>query len=71
MYATETQRWRLRTDVASAGPPCPNLQFRVKMSFLFPKTALEPAENGQIKGNSVYHTHATTLLWAEGPSKPL
>ena len=39
-----------------------------KSAFFLPKTALEPAENGQMKGNSGYSTHATKLPRAEGPS---
>ena len=41
-----TQRWRSGTGIASAGPPFQNLQI-----------TLEPAESGQMKGNSGYSTH--------------
>ena len=68
-YEPETQRWRPGTGVASAGPPFQNLQFRAKISLFLPKTALEPAENGKMKGNSGYSTHATGLPRAEGPSR--
>ena len=58
-YELETQRWRPGTGVASAGPPFRNLQFGAKISLFFlPKTALEPAKNGQMKGKSGYSTHA-------------
>ena len=69
-YEMETQQWRPGTGVASAGPPFPNLQFRAKISLFLPKSALEPAEKGQMKGNSGYSTHAARLLLAEGPSRP-
>ena len=50
-YEPKSQRWRPGTGVASAGPPFQNLQFRAKISLFFlPKTALEPIENGQMKG---------------------
>ena len=39
--------------------------------FFLRKTALEPAENGQMKGNSGYSTRATRLPRAEGPSRAL
>ena len=48
-YELETQWWRPGTGVASAGPPLQNLQFGAKISLSLPKTALEPAENGQMK----------------------
>ena len=70
-YEQETQRWRPGTGVASAGPPFQNLQFRAKISLFLPKTALEPAENGQMKGNSGYSTHAARLPRAERPSRAL
>ena len=50
-----------------------NLQFRAKISLFFfflPKTALEPAENGQ-SGHSGYSTHTARLHRAEGPSRAL
>ena len=49
-YEPETQQWRPGTGVASAGHPFENLQFRAKISLFLSKTALEPAENGQMKG---------------------
>ena len=70
-YEPKTQRWRLGTGVASAGPPFQNLQLRAKISLFPPKTTLEPAENGQMKGNSGYSTHAARLPCAEGPSRAL
>ena len=57
-YEPESQRRRPGTGVASAEPPFQNLQFRANISLFLPKTALEPAENGQMKGNSGYSTHA-------------
>ena len=69
-YEHETQRWRPGTALASAGPPFQNLQFRAKIGRFLPKTALEPAENGQMKGNSGYSTHAARLPRAEGTSRP-
>ena len=52
----------------------PDLHFKIcnlgpKSAFFLPKPALEPAENGQMKGNSGYSTHAARLSRAEGPSK--
>ena len=70
-YEPETQRWQPGTGVASAGLPFQNLQFRAKISLFLPKTALEPAINGQMKGNSGYSTHAAGLPRAEGPSRAL
>ena len=55
-YEPKTQRWRLGTGVASGGPPFQNLHFRAKSGFFLPKTGLERAENGQMKGNSGYST---------------
>ena len=70
-YEPETQRWRPGTGVASGGPPFQNLQFRAKIRLFLPKTALEPDENGQMKGNSGYSTHAARYPRAEGPSRAL
>ena len=70
-YELETQRWLPGTGVASAGPPLQKLQFRAKISLFLPKTALEPAENGRMKGNSGYSTHTARLPRAEGPSRAL
>ena len=70
-YEPQTQRWRSGTGITSAGPPFQNLQFRAKISLFVPKTALEPAENGQMKGKSGYSTHAARLPHAEGPSRAL
>ena len=67
-YEQETQRWRAGTGVARAGLPFQTLQFRAKISLFLPKTALGPAENGQMKGNSGYSTHEARLPHAEGPS---
>ena len=68
-YELETQPWWLETGVASAGLAFQSLG--PKSPVFFSKTALEPAENGQIKGNSGYSTHATRLPHAEGPSRAL
>ena len=70
-YEPKIQRWRPGTGVASAGPPFGNLPFRAKISLFLPKTALEPVENGQMKGNNGYSTHAARLPRAEGPSRAL
>ena len=70
-YEQETQRWQPGTGVASTGPPFQNLQFRAKINLFLPKTALEPAKNSQMKGNSGYPTHAARLPCAEGPSTAL
>ena len=70
-YEPKTQRWRPGTGVASAGPPFQNLQFRAKISLFLRKTALERAENGQMKGNSGYSTHAARLPRAEWLSRVL
>ena len=70
-YEPETQRWQPGTGVASAEPPFQNLQFRTKISLFLPKTALELAENGQMRGNGDYSTHAARRLCAEGPSRAL
>ena len=70
-YEQETQRWRLGTGVASAGSPFPNLRFRAKISLFLPKTALEHAENSQMRGTSGYSTHAARLPHAKGPSRAL
>ena len=69
-YEPETQRRRPGTGVVG-GPPFQNLQFRAKISLFLPKTALEPVESGQMKGNSDYATHAARLLRAKGPSRAL
>ena len=50
-YEPRNQRWRPGTRVSCAGLPFQNLQFRAKINPFLPKTALEPAENGQMKGN--------------------
>ena len=54
----------------------PDLRFKIcnlgpKSAFFLPKTALEPAENGQMKGNSGYSTRAARLPCAGGPSGPV
>ena len=53
-YEPETQQWRPGTGVASGGPQFQKLQFRVKNSHFWAKTALEPFQNGQTKGNGGY-----------------
>ena len=70
-YEPKTQRWQPGTGVTSASPPFQNLQFRAKISLFLPKAALEPAKNGQMKGNGGYSTHAAGLPRAEGPSRAL
>ena len=71
-YEPKTQWWRPGTGVANAGPPFQNLQFRAKTSLFFlPKTTVELAANGQLKGNSGYPTHAARLPCAKGPSRAL
>ena len=70
-YERETQRWQPRIGVASARPPFQNLQFKAKISLFLLKTALEPAENGQVKGNSGYSTHEARLPLAKVPSRAL
>ena len=54
----------------------PDLHFRncnlgPKSAFFLPKTALEPAENGQMKGNSGYSTRAARLPRATALYGPL
>ena len=70
-YEPQTQQWQPGMGVAGAGPPFQNLQFRDEISLFLPKTALEPVENGQMKGNSGYSTHAARLPCAKGPSRAL
>ena len=70
-YEPEPQRLGPGTGVAGAGPPFENLQFGAKISPFSPKSALEPAQNRQMKGNSGYSTHAARLRCAEGPSRAL
>ena len=70
-YEPETQRWRLGMGIASAGPPFQNLLFRPKISLFLLKTAIQPTENGQMKGNSGYSTHAARVPRAEGPRRAL
>ena len=70
-YEPKTQRWRPGMGIASAGPPFQNPQFMAKISFFLLKTALEPTENSQMKGNSGYSTHAARLPRAERPSRTL
>ena len=57
-YELEAQRWRPGTAVASGGPRFQKLQFRAKNSHFWTKTALEPIQNGQIKGKGGYTTRA-------------
>ena len=70
-YEPETQWWRPGTSVAGAGPRFQNLQFRAKINLFSPKIALELAENGQMKGNSGYYTHAARLPRTKGPFRAL
>ena len=70
-YELQSLRWRTRTAVASTGPPFQNLRFRAEINLFWPKTALELAEGGQMKGNSGYSTHAVGLPRAKGPSTAL
>ena len=53
-YEPENQRWRPGTGFASGGPQLQKLQFRAKNSHFWAKTALEPIQNGQTKGNGGY-----------------
>ena len=69
-YGPETQRWRPGTGVAGAEPSCQNLQFGAKISLFSPKTALEPAKNGQMKGNSGYSRMQLDVLLPKGPPGP-
>ena len=57
-YEPETQRWRPGTGVASGGPQFQKLQFRAKNSLFGAKTALEPIQDGQTKGNGGYNSRA-------------
>ena len=68
-YEPETQPWQSGMGVTSAGSPFQNMQFRAKMGPFLPKTTLQPAETGQMKGNSGYCTHAARLPHAKGPSR--
>ena len=70
MYEPKTQRWRPGKGIASAGRQFQNLQFRAKISLLLPKTALEPAENGQMRGHSGYSTHQLDFPVPKGPLGP-
>ena len=70
-YEPKSQRWQPGTGVVTAGPPFQNLQFRAKISLFVPKTALEPAENCQMKRKSGYSTHVARLPHAEVPSRAL
>ena len=67
-YEPESQRWRPGAGVAGAGPPFQKMQLGGEISLLLPKVVLDLAENGQMKGNSGYSTHAAGLARAEGPS---
>ena len=53
-FEQETQRRRLGTAVAGGGPWFQKLQFRVKNSHFWAKTALEPIQNGQTKEKGGY-----------------
>ena len=70
-YEPETQRWRPGTGVTMTGPPFKNLQFRAKISPFLPKTALEPAENGQMKGmpKQVFLARFELMVARFGPPK--
>ena len=69
-YEPQTQRWPPGTGIASAGPPFQNLQFRAKIRLFLAKTALEPVQNSQMKGNSGYFTHAARPPLLKGPLGP-
>ena len=62
-YEPQNQRWPPEKGIASAGSPFQNLQFRAKTSLFLPKTALEPAENGQTKGFTNKAKHNSGILW--------
>ena len=70
-YEPETQRWPPGRGLQVPDVHFKNLQFRAKISLFLPKTALERAKNGKMKGNSGYSTHAARLPRAEGPSRAL
>ena len=53
----------LHFKICNLGPKSP--------FFLLPKTTLEPAENGEMKGNIAYSTHAARFPHAKGPSMAL
>ena len=57
-FQRETQRWRPGTGFASGGLQFQKLQFRAKNSHFWAKTALEPIQNGQTKGNGGYTSRA-------------
>ena len=57
-FERETQRWRPGTGFASGGPQFQKLRFRAKSSHFWAKTALEPIQNGQMKGNGGYTSRA-------------
>ena len=42
-----------------------------KSAFFLPKIALEPAENGELEGNSGYSADVASLPCAKGPSRAL
>ena len=67
---------KLNAGVWERASQVPDLHFKIcdlgpKSAFFLPKTALELAENRQMKGNSGYSTHASRLPRAEGPSRAL
>ena len=69
---SEIARWLWGTGIASARSPFQNLQSRATIGlFLLPKTALKLAENGQMKGNSGYGTHAAPLPCRRAVKGPL
>ena len=54
----------------------PDLHFKIynlgpKSACFLPKSVLEPADMGQMKGNTGFSTHAARLPCAEGPSRAL
>ena len=57
-FERETQRWRPGMGFASGGPQFQKLQFRAKNSHFWAKTALEPIQNSQTKGNGGYIARA-------------
>ena len=57
-FELEAQRWRPGTGFTSGGPRFQKLQFRAKNSHFWAKKALEPIQNGQMKGNGGYTPRA-------------
>ena len=70
-YEPDTQRWwpgwgrpKCRTSISKS-------VIWAKISLFLPEAALEPTQSSQMKGDSGYSTHATTLPCAKGPFRAL